>query len=87
MSYRIGFARSVKGDLRRLQRSVQQRTIERIEALENDPLPRDAEKLSGHSNLYRIRAGDWRIIYAIYSDRGEINILRVRHRREVYRNL
>lgn len=87
MSYAVGFAASVKADMRRLRRDVQVRATARIEALGEDPKPRGFKKLRGHDELYRIRVGDYRIVYAIYEDLLEVHVLRVRHRRIVYRDL
>ena len=73
--------------MRRLHRDVQARAVARIEALEAEPRPAGFKKLRGHDEVYRIRVGDYRVVYAIYDDLLEVHVLRVRHRRVVYRNL
>jgi mRNA interferase RelE/StbE len=61
--------------------------MKRIEKLKDEPLPHGAEKLEGAERLYRIRVGDYRIVYEVDTQAKEIMILYVRHRREVYRAL
>jgi len=59
----------------------------RIERLKADPFPRQAIKLSGTKRLYRIRVGDYRIVYEVDTQVKKVTIHYVRHRREVYRAL
>lgn len=66
-------------------RSVRQRVIERIRALAEDPRPPGCEKLSAQQGRYRIRQGAWRVVYAIEDDRLVVLVVKVGHRREVYR--
>jgi mRNA interferase RelE/StbE len=66
-------------------RSVRQRVIERIEALAEDPRPPGCEKLSAQQWRYRIRQGAWRVVYAIEDERLVVLVVKVGHRREVYR--
>ncbi len=86
-SYEIVFKPSVEKDLRRLPGKLVARIIRRIEELKLDPFPRQAVKLSGTERLYRIRVGDYRIIYEVDTEVKRIVIHYVRHRREVYRRL
>ena len=73
--------------IRKLDRNTQKRILARIEKLEEDPRPRDAAKLQSPEELYRIRVGDYRIIYQVEDDRLIVLIVRVGNRREVYRSL
>ena len=57
----------------------------RIEALGTDPRPRGRQELSASDDLYRIRSGDYRIIYQVQDDRLVVLVIRVGHRRDVYR--
>jgi mRNA interferase RelE/StbE len=57
----------------------------RIDALAEDPRPQGIEKLSAEDNLYRIRSGDYRVIYEIRDAELLILVAKVGHRREVYR--
>ncbi len=86
-SYNIDFKPSVHRDFRRLPKSVVERVMKRIEKLRDESLPHGVEKLEGAERLYRIRVGDYRIVYEADTQAKEIMILYVRHRREVYRAL
>ncbi len=86
-SYNVVFKPSVERDLRRLPKSVVVRAMARIEDLQSDPLPRQTVKLSDSERLYRIRVGDYRIVYEVDTQARQITIHYVRHRREAYRGL
>ena len=62
-----------------------QRVVERIQALAADPRSHGSEKLAGYSDRYRIRQGQYRIIYLIDDERREVTIFKVGHRKDVYR--
>jgi mRNA interferase RelE/StbE len=74
-------------DLRALPKSFVVRAIERIESLADEPFPRGTTKLSGAERLYRLRIGDYRVVYEVNTPSRTITIHYVRHRREVYRTL
>jgi mRNA interferase RelE/StbE len=86
-SYRIVFKPSVERDLRALPKQVVARVLKRIEELKELPLSRQSVKLESAENLYRVRVGDYRIIYGVDSDLGQVIVHYVRHRREAYRRL
>ena len=86
MAYRLEVKRSATKDLRRLPKDVQERSIEAVDALVDEPRPPGCVKMVGHDALYRIRIGDWRIIYDVDDTEALITILAIRHRREVYRD-
>jgi len=83
-SYRIVFKRSVAKDLRRLPEKDIQSILRRITELADEPRPAGVVKLAG-GEMYRIRQGDYRVVYAIADDVITVTIIRVRHRRDVYR--
>lgn len=85
--YSIRFKPSVEKDLRSIPRASVSRLMERIEGLSSQPFPRQAVKLSGAERLYRIRMGDYRIVYEVDTRAREVTVHYVRHRREVYRSL
>lgn len=86
MAYRIEFRPAALRDLRSLPKDVLVRVGARIAALADEPRPSGAEKLSGtEEDFYRIRVGDYRVIYKIEDKVLLIVIIKVRHRREVYR--
>jgi mRNA interferase RelE/StbE len=85
-AYSIEFKPSVEKDFRSIPKSAAARIWEKIEALTENPLSRGAGKLSDSEGLYRIRAGDYRIIYSIVHETHTVLIHYVRHRREAYRS-
>lgn len=82
--YKIEFKPTVEKDLRPLSNKLISRVFECIERLISDPFPRQATKLSGADRLYRIRVGDYRIVYEVNVKAELITIHYVRHRRDVY---
>ena len=86
-AFKVTFKTSVERDLANLSRDLVARVLQRIEALREHPFPRPALKLAGSEGLYRLRVGDYRIIYGVDSPGKQVVIHHVRHRREVYRGL
>jgi len=84
--WQIIIQRSAKRVLRRLPRDVVERISIAIEALADNPRPPDSRKLVGY-DLYRIRVGDWRIIYALENDQLIIVVVEIGARGQVYRDL
>jgi mRNA interferase RelE/StbE len=87
VSYKLIFKPSVEKDLRSLPQAVVKRVVGRIEALGESPFPHGSIKLAGAEELYRLRVGDYRIVYAVDQDLRQIVVCYVRHRRDVYRRL
>jgi mRNA interferase RelE/StbE len=86
MTYVVEFAPPARRQLKKLDHSVQKRILRRVERLENQPRPRTAEKLKGTTKpLFRVREGNYRIIYTIEDDRLIVLVVRIGHRSEVYR--
>jgi mRNA interferase RelE/StbE len=85
--YRVEIKPSVQKDLRALPRPMVARALECIEKLAEEPLPRESLKLAGTERLYRVRVGDYRIVYEVDADNRLVLIHHVRHRREAYRKL
>jgi mRNA interferase RelE/StbE len=83
-SYKIVFKRSVAKDIRRIPDKDVQRILKRIEALIEEPRPPGAEKLTG-DEIYRVRQGNYRILYTIEDELITVTIVKVAHRRDVYR--
>jgi mRNA interferase RelE/StbE len=83
--YSIEFRKSAEKDLRRLDSSTRQRVVRAIWQLAGNPRPSDCRKLVNTRNAYRIRVGDYRVIYAILEVVLVVAIESVRHRREAYR--
>ena len=83
-SYELVFKRSVAKDLRALPRQDVRRVLQRIRALACDPRPAGCEKLSGQAR-YRVRQGAYRIVYEIVDQKLLVVVVKVGHRRDVYR--
>jgi mRNA interferase RelE/StbE len=85
MSHRIEFTSAAERDLSRLSKDVQRRNALKINPLADHPRPNGVEKLEGRENRYRIRIGDYRVIYEVHDEILLVLIIRIGHRREVYR--
>jgi mRNA interferase RelE/StbE len=83
--YQIEFSRQADRQFRDLPSQIQQRLRSKIDSLATTPRPHGSEKLSGDDRLYRIRVGDYRIVYAVQDNRLLVLVVKVGHRREVYR--
>lgn len=82
-SFEIEWKRSAAKELRKLPSDIMLRIIAAVEGLAADPHPVGARKLEGSEHSYRIREGPYRVIYEV--ERSTITIIKVAHRREVYR--
>jgi len=86
-SYELIVKPSVEKDLHTLPKPVVKRVLERIDHLKDTPFTRQSIKLAGAENLYRIRVGNYRIIYGVDVKARLVTIHYVRHRREAYRSV
>ena len=84
MSYRVELRKSAAKEVAAVPLGDRRRIVDRIAGLATDPRPDGAILLKG-SEAYRLRQGDYRIVYTIDDDRVVVTIVRVAHRREVYR--
>ncbi len=83
-SYEIVFKKSVAKDLRNIPKRDVRRILSRVRSLAAEPRPADCEKLSGRE-LYRIRQGACRIVYAVEDARLVVQIIRIAHRSSLLR--
>jgi mRNA interferase RelE/StbE len=83
--YEVLIERTAERDLRSLSSPLFLRVIPHIRALAENPRPAGCHKLVGSKNDWRIRIGDYRVIYEIDDRQKLVKVFRVRHRREVYR--
>ena len=83
--YKLSWKESVYKDFRRLPSTVISRIIKKAETLPMNPVPTDSKKLRDTEHTYRVRVGDYRIIYQINSTDKEILVCRVRHRKDAYK--
>jgi mRNA interferase RelE/StbE len=74
-------------EIRALPKQEQRRVLEKIEALADRPRPPGCVKISGDSSLWRVRAGTYRILYQILDQRLLVTVVKVGHRRDIYKNL
>jgi mRNA interferase RelE/StbE len=82
--YEIVFAASAKREFRDLSPDVIERILPKIRDLANNPRPPGCKKLHGYRDRWRIRIGDYRVVYAISDTSKRVDVTRIAHRREVY---
>ena len=87
LAFRLEYKNSVKKELRKLAMVDRAMIIHKIELLKDEPRPEGSAKLKGSGDLRRIRHGDYRVIYQIQKQVLVIMIIRIGHRREIYKNL
>jgi mRNA interferase RelE/StbE len=85
--YEIVFKRSVLKDIRRIPKVVLQRIQEKITALKQEPIPAGAEPIEGYEKHFRIRIGQYRVVYEVAHEIRIITVIRIGHRKDVYRQL
>ena len=83
-SYRLEIKRSAVKEIADLPKADCRRVVAKIELLARDPRPHGCEKLSG-AEKYRVRQGDYRILYEIEDSAQSVTIVKVANRREIYR--
>jgi mRNA interferase RelE/StbE len=83
-SYAVELKPSARKELESLPNSVLARVIRKIESLARDPRPAGCKKLKGYTDLWRVRIGDWRIVYIINDATTLVSVTRVAHRSKVY---
>ena len=84
-SYQIEWKRSAVKELRKLPRSMLSKIVKAVDDLSLNPYPQGVRKLAGSEDTYRIRVGDYRVLYAIIENRFIVQVIRVGHRRDVYK--
>ena len=91
MVYKIVITESATKELKRIPAKMQDRIFEKVEGLVKEPKPKGHKKLknfdmpgSNHEEYYRIRVGDYRVIYAIEDEEITIFVMKVAHRKNVY---
>lgn len=83
-SYTVELKQSARKELERLPNAVIARIIAKLESLEENPRPSGCTKLKGGDAEYRIRVGEYRVVYVIDDRRVIVTVTRIRHRRDVY---
>ena len=83
-SYEIAFARSARRELQALSQQAAERILKKIDSLASNPRPSGSKKLRGHSGLWRVRVGEYRVVYSIDDNKRVVDVSVIRHRSEAY---
>ena len=86
MAYSVLLAPPAERQLKSLAPDSQKRLVKRLKSLQNNPRPQGVKKLAGEDELYRIRDGNYRIIYAIRDKELIVLVLKIGDRKEIYRS-
>ena len=84
-SYKVLWKRSAVKELKQLPKEVIKKISQTVTDLSGDPLPVGVRKLTGSEHTFRIRLGDYRIVYSLLSGELTIEIIRVGHRKDIYK--
>lgn len=85
MAYAVLLLPAAERDRRKLPREVRPRIDRALLALEEEPRPPGVTKLASSSDRWRIRVGDYRVLYRVDDTAREVTVLRIAHRRQAYR--
>jgi mRNA interferase RelE/StbE len=86
VTYQVEFTKKASKQLDKLSKDLQQKIKTKVQELADNPRPSGVVKLENSDDRYRIRVGDYRVLYEIQDDLLIVSVIRVGHRREVYRN-
>jgi mRNA interferase RelE/StbE len=84
--YKIEWKKSAVKELTLIPKETAAKIYENISQLSLNPYPLGSKKLKGAKNLYRLRIGDYRVIYSIYNEELVVQIIKIAHRKIAYRN-
>lgn len=87
MAYRVEFSKTARRQIERLPFGVRARIERKLQALADDPRPRGVVKMAGTDLGYRLRVGDYRVVYEIEDDILLVLVIGVAHRRDIYRGV
>lgn len=87
MAYSVELKKSVERDIRKIPKKEIKRIVEAIERLAEEPRPSGSRKIKTTERTYRIRSGDYRVIYQIDEAEKTVLITHIRHRKDAYRNI
>jgi len=86
-SFEVRWKASAQKDLRQLESKAVRRIVAAVDSLETCAVPTGASKIVGSECSYRIRVGDYRVLYSVLTQEVVIEVIRVRHRKDVYRGI
>lgn len=84
MRFEVRLSRRAAKELDSLEPSVRSRIILRLEELEGNPFPSDRVKVKGWEDTYRLRVGDYRVLYEVMTEEGLVLVEKIDHRKKVY---
>jgi mRNA interferase RelE/StbE len=87
VKYKIQLKRSVVKTLKSLPQKEIRKIGKKIDCLEQNPIPKDSKKIKGEKALYRVRVGDYRILYFFQNVNLTVLVIRVGHRKDIYKDL
>ena len=85
MAYKVEFSSAAAKAIEDLPNTISQRLVKKAQALGQNPFPRGSKKLQGEEEQWRIRVGDYRIVYQVDGDQAVVLVVRAGHRRDIYR--
>ena len=85
MKFEVLLERKAEQDLKKLPDNIYSRIIKTLHKLSQNPLPNGSRKITGSVNDWRVRVGDYRIVYEVLRKEKEVRVMRIRHRKNVYR--
>ena len=83
-NYAVELKTSARKELDSLPDTVLSRVVRKLESLAQNPRPSGCKKLKGYKDLWRVRVGDWRVVYIVDDPAKLVSVTRIAHRREVY---
>lgn len=83
--FEIRVSRMAERQLRKLPSVARDRVVRAVRALADDPVPRGSRRLTGYDDVFRIRIGPYRVLYSVAASTLTILVLKIGHRRDVYR--
>jgi len=85
--YKVQLTRAAADFIRGQTKKVQRQITGRLNRLKDNPRPMDCKKIQSGKNLYRLRSGVYRIVYQVFDDRILVVVIRIGHRKDVYKRL
>ena len=85
MSYKIIFSKAAEKEIEKIPRMYYVAVRNKIDSLTENPRPFDCKKLKGYDNFYRVRVSQYRVIYSIQDKRLIIEVIKIGHRKDIYR--
>jgi len=85
--YKVQLTQGATDFIRGQNQKVQRQLTNKLKKLKNNPRPPDCKKIKGGENLYRLRSGVYRIVYQVFDDKVVVVVIRIGHRKDVYKRL